>query len=186
MKKVILKHDEIQTICQDIGQKITNELTHEERIPIVVGIMKGALNFMTDLVKYINTNIFLDYIQVSSYNGTSTTGRVILKRDLSFDVNNRTMILVEDVIDTGISMNYLLHFIHDRYHPKRVILVTLFDKKCRRKMDVKIDYTGKVLEGDDFLFGYGLDYNEIGRNLPDVYGLDSSEIIALQDQIKRD
>lgn len=186
MKKIIMSNQEIQLVCRQIGEKLTADLAHEKRIPIAVGIMKGAMNFMEDLVKNIGVDIFTDYIQISSYNGSNTTGKVILKRDLSFDVKNRTMILIEDVVDTGISMQYLLQFIKERYQPKRIILVALFDKKFRRKVDVKIDYVGKVLTGDEFLFGYGLDYNELGRNLADVYGLNSEEILQLQAKVKAD
>lgn len=177
---------EIQKVTKDIGKELTKVLSKEKRIPIVVGIMKGAMNFMMDVAKNIDCDFFTDFIQISSYNGTKTTGKVIMKRDLSFDIKGRTLVLMEDVIDTGISMQYLLDFLKERYQPKRIILVALFDKKCRRKVDVKIDYVGKTLLGDDFLYGYGLDYNELGRSLPDVYGLNAKEVAKLQDKINLD
>lgn len=186
MKKIIMSREEISKVCKDIGSKLNDDLKNETSIPVFVGIMKGSLNFMMDIVKHINRDIFVDFIQVSSYSGTKTTGKVILKRDLSFDIKDRTIVLIEDVIDTGISMNYLLDFIKSRYQPKRIVLVTLFDKKCRRKMDVKIDYVGKVLTGDDFLYGYGLDYCELGRNIDQVYGLNGDEIRQLDEIIKRE
>jgi len=185
MDRIIMSHEEILKACDEIGKKVSNELSKEERIPVVVGVMKGATNFMMDLIKYITTDIYIDYIQVSSYNGTSTTGQVILKKDLSFDIKNRTVVLVEDVVDTGISMSYLLDFLKDRYRPKKIILVALFDKKFRRKKEVKINYSGKVLTGDDFLYGYGLDYLEVGRNLPNVYALNNEEVHILDEKIKK-
>lgn len=186
MSKLIFSKEQIEESCKDIGKKLTKELKNEKKIPVVVGIMKGALNFMMDLVKYIDTEIFLDYIQVSSYNGTKSTGKVILKRDLCFDVKNRTIVLVEDVVDSGISMNYLLDFIKDRHHPKKIILVSLFDKRFRRKAKIKIDYVGKVLTGDDFLLGYGLDFNELGRGIPEVIGIDEKEAHKLLERINND
>lgn len=184
MNKIVMSHDEILKASKKIGKSISKELSKEKRIPVVVGVMKGATNFMMDLIKYITPNIYIDYIQVSSYNGTTTTGKVILQKDLTFDIKNRTVVLVEDVVDTGISMSYLLDFLKDRYKPKRIILVALFDKKFRRKKKVKIDYAGKVLTGDDFLYGYGLDYMEVGRNLPDVYALNEKDVHELNKKIK--
>jgi len=186
MEKIIMSKNEIAEVTKRIGNQLSIELNNETRIPIAVGVMKGSMNFMMDVVKNINADIFTDYIQVSSYNGTNTTGRVILKRDLSFDIKDRTVILIEDVIDTGISMNYLLDFLKERYRPKRIILVALFDKTYRRKIKINIDYVGKVLDTDDFLYGYGLDYCELGRNLPEVYGLNQDEVNMLSKKINSD
>lgn len=186
MSQIIFSKKDITSAASRIGKQLTEELKADKKLPVAVGIMKGSLNFMHDLIGYINHPMFTDYIQVSSYSGTKTTGKVILKRDLSIDVKDRTIILIEDVIDTGISMNYLLEFIKDRYHPKRIILVALFDKTYRRKVPVHIDYIGKTLSNDDFLLGYGLDYCEIGRNLPEVYGLNAEDIHKIDNLLRND
>lgn len=174
--KNVLSAKEINQITERIGTKISKDLAKEKQIPIVIGIMKGSLNFMMDLLKHIKVDVFTDYIQISSYNGTKSTGQVIFKRYPSFDLKNRTIVIVEDIIDTGISMNYLLEHIKEHYHPKKIILVALIDKRFRRKQKVNIDYVGKILNEDDFLCGYGLDYNELGRNFPNIYGLSKKEI----------
>ncbi|MCQ2792155.1 MAG: hypoxanthine phosphoribosyltransferase [Bacilli bacterium] len=176
MKNIILSAKDIDKICRKIAHQLDNDLKKETHIPVVVGIMKGSINFMMDLTRYMKTNIYTDYIQISSYNGTATTGKVTLKKDLTFNVTGRTVVLIEDIIDTGISMNFLIQFLHDHCHPKRIILVTLLDKVCTRKVDVKIDYCGKVLKNNAFVLGYGLDYNEFGRNFPYVCALTPKEI----------
>ena len=184
--RIIFSKKDIEKITKDIGGKLTKDLSKEKRIPVICGIMKGSLNFMNDLIKNIKTDVFTDYIQVSSYSGNKTTGKVILKRDLTIDIKDRTLVLVEDVIDTGISMRYLIDFIKQRYQPKRILIVALFDKTYRRKEKIKCDYAGKTLNADDFLYGYGLDYNELGRHLPEVYGLNSDDVRKLQEKLEKD
>ncbi|MCQ2787303.1 MAG: hypoxanthine phosphoribosyltransferase [Bacilli bacterium] len=176
MKNIILSSKDLDRICRKIAKDLDKELKNEKNIPVVVGVMKGSLNFMMDLTKYMKTDLYTDFIQISSYSGTETTGKVVMKKDLSFNIENRTVILIEDIIDTGISMHFLIKFLKDHYHPKRILLVTLLDKVCRRKVKVHIDYAGMVMKNDAFVLGYGLDYNEYGRNLPYVCALTKQEI----------
>ncbi|MCQ2796318.1 MAG: hypoxanthine phosphoribosyltransferase [Bacilli bacterium] len=176
MKNIILSSKDLDKICRRIAKDLDKELKHEENIPVVVGVMKGSLNFMMDLTKYMKTDLYTDFIQISSYSGTETTGKVVLKKDLSFNIENRTVILIEDIIDTGISMHFLIKFLKDHYHPKRILLVTLLDKVSRREVKVHIDYAGMVMKKDAFVLGYGLDYKEYGRNLPYVCALTKQEI----------
>ena len=176
MKNIILSAKDLDKISRKIAKNLDQELKNEKNIPVVVGVMKGSLNFMMDLTKYMKTDLYTDFIQISSYSGTETTGKVIMKKDLSFNIENRTVILVEDIIDTGISMHFLIKFLKDHYHPKRILLITLLDKVCRRKLKVHIDYAGKVMKQDAFVLGYGLDYKEYGRNLPYVCALTKDEI----------
>ncbi len=184
MENIILNYEQIQEICKKIASSLDNDLKSEENIPVFVGVMKGSLNFMMDLIRYMKTDIYTDYIQISSYSGTETTGKVVLKRDLSFNVENRVLVLIEDIVDTGISMHFLIKFLKDHYHPKKIILVTLLDKACRRKLDVHIDYAGLVLQNDDFVLGYGLDYNEYGRNLPFIASLKPNEVKEIDEKIR--
>lgn len=186
MENVILNKKQIAKITEKIGGDLNKVLKKEKKTPIVMGVMKGSMNFMMDVIRHIDADIFIDYIQVSSYCGTKTTGKVILKRHPSFDLKGRTLVLIEDIVDTGLSMQYLLSYLKERHHPKKIILVALVDKVSRRKVKVKVDYCGLVLKKDEFLYGYGLDYNEFGRNLPEIYGLTNKEIRQIAKKVNKE
>lgn len=181
MRKIVFNETEIQGACERIANELTKDLANDEKIPVFLGVMKGALNFFMDLTKRMEMPIYLDYIQISSYEGTKSTGNVKLLHDLRFDCEGRTVIIVEDIVDTGVSMNYLTKYIQEKYNPKRIIVVTLFDKINARTVPIKIDYSGKVLAQNDFLIGYGLDYKELHRNVPYVYIPDEDEYNELTD-----
>ena len=166
-KKLILTEKEIAEICKKLGAEITKTLQNSPKIPVVVGVMKGSMNFMMDLVRNIDMPIFTDYIQISSYNGTASSGKVQLVKDLSFDCQNRDVVIVEDIIDTGLTMAQMLEDLK-RFEPKQVIVVSLFSKKARRTVDVQIDYSCFDIP-DYFIVGYGLDYDQLYRNLPAIY-----------------
>lgn len=169
-REIILSSEEIQAACKDIAAKLDDRFSKSEvKAPIFIGVLKGSLNFMMDLLKNIKSDCMTDYIQVSSYSGTSSTGAVILKKDLSLDITGKTVVIVEDVIDTGLTMQYLTGYLKEHHNPKEIIIVSLFDKLYLRKTDLHVDYTGKVLTENQFLVGYGLDYNEFSRNVPYVY-----------------
>lgn len=174
--KIVLSEAEILDICRRIGGELTKRLKDEVRTPLFLGVMKGALNFMFDLIKRVDRPILTDFIQISSYSGTKSTGKITLKREFETEIKGRTIIIVEDVIDTGVSMKYLIELLKERYEPKQIIVCTLFDKVYARAADVKIDYVGKVLNENYFLVGYGLDYNEIERNTPYVYVAEQEDI----------
>ncbi|MCI2068800.1 MAG: hypoxanthine phosphoribosyltransferase [Bacilli bacterium] len=176
MRQVILSEKELHEICVRIGGELNTRLKKEGSLPVFVGVMKGGLNFMMDLIKQIDLPILTDYIQISSYSGTASTGIINLKKDLTLDVKDKTVVIVEDVIDTGYSMHYLKNYIVSKYHPKEVIIVALIDKTFLRKVEVKTDYCGTVMNENKFLMGYGLDYNELYRNVPYVYVPDKEEI----------
>ena len=175
MRKVVFNETEIQGACERIANELMKDLRDDDKIPLFLGVMKGALNFFMDLTKRVDMPIYLDYIQISSYNGNKSTGNVQLLHDLRFDCEGRTVVIVEDIIDTGVSMNYLVKHIENKYHPKRIIVVALFDKINARTVPIRIDYSGKVLAQNDFLIGYGLDYKELHRNVPYVYIPDEEE-----------
>ena len=169
MERLVMSETEIQDACKSLGDRITKDLWSDEKVPLVLGVLKGAMNFCMDLTKHIHVPIYMDYIQISSYNGCNSTGEIKLVKDLKFDVAGRTVLIVEDVVDTGHSMSYLIKHIEECYHPKRVLVCALFDKINARKADVKVNYAGRILEDNDFLIGYGLDYREFDRNIPYVY-----------------
>jgi len=175
MREMVLSREQIDKICQSIGKKLTKRLENNDKAPVFIGVMKGALNFMMDLIKCCDISMILDFIQISSYNGTSTTGKIILKKEVSMDIKGRTVVIIEDIIDTGISMKYLVEHMKKDLGASEVIVVALFDKACARKIDVQIDYSGIVLKESKYLVGYGLDYNEYERNTPYVFVPDEED-----------
>lgn len=187
MKEMVMSQQEIQDVCARLGNQLTQALAHEEKIPLFVGVMKGALNFFYALIPNVKRKINIDFVETSSYEGTQSTGTVRLVKDLSFSPNGRTLVLVEDVIDTGLSMKFLLNYLNTHYKPKRIIICSLFDKQAMRKEDVVVDFAGKVLKENKFLVGFGLDYRELERQVPYVYvpeEKDIEEMDAIVDQDK--
>ncbi|MCQ2087504.1 MAG: hypoxanthine phosphoribosyltransferase [Bacilli bacterium] len=176
-REIILSEQQIHDICKDIACKLDTRFEADGvKTPIVIGVLKGSVNFMMDLIREMKTEVMTDYIQVSSYSGTASTGAVILKKDLSLDITGKSIVIVEDVIDTGLTMQYLTGYLKEHHNPKEIIIVSLFDKLYLRKTDLHVDYTGKMLTENKFLVGYGLDYNEISRNVPYVYVAQSEDI----------
>ena len=164
---VLIKKEEIQKRVEEIAAKISEDYKNEEIIMICV--LKGAVCFAIDLAKKIkNENLILDFIKVSSYgtNQRETTGKINFKLDVSEDIENKNVIIVEDIIDSGITLNYLYDHLKTK-NPKTIKICVLLDKKSRRIKPIDIDYTGFEIE-DKFIFGYGLDYDEKYRNLEDI------------------
>ena len=161
IKTLISKRD----LNKRIGE-IANEISKDfNKEPIlIVCVLKGATYFAVDLSKKIkNNNVEIDFMKISSYNGTESTGKVSISLDISTNIEGRNVIIVEDIIDSGISLNYLYdHLIEKK--PKSLKIAVLLDKKERRIKDINVDYTGFVIE-DKFVVGYGLDYDEQYRNL---------------------
>lgn len=185
MQNIILSQEQIQEICKNIGGKICQELHNEDKIPLFVGVLKGSLNFMMDLMKHINIPIYTDYVQISSYQGMNRSNEVKLIKDLSFNCKGRTVIIVEDIVDTGHSMKFLLETIK-AHNPKRILTVALFNKEKARVVDVKVDFVGYELVDNTFLIGYGLDYNEMERNVPYVYGATYEDLERLNLTLDKD
>lgn len=185
-KKILLSQEQIIEVCKRIAKEIKEALKDEKKIPVFVGVLKGSMNFMMDLLKYVDIPMFTDYIQISSYQGTNSTGRVQLLKDLSFDCQGRSIVIIEDIIDTGHSMHFLIKHIQT-HNPKKIYVCTLFNKEYARACDdVKADFVGVELKEDKFLMGYGLDYNELERNTPYVYMIDPKDAWELQAIIDRD
>ena len=173
---IVLSVDQIQTINRRLGRQLTQRLKDEEKLPVVVAVMKGALFFYSDLVRQIKCPILLDFVKVSSYVGTQSTGRLKIDRDISMDIQGSTVVLVEDVVDTGLTMYYLKEHLFSHYKPKQILIATLFDKKPLRKLEVDVDFCGKELDEPKFLMGYGLDYCELDRNIPFVYSASEEDL----------
>ena len=167
--KVLLSSDEIQARIVEMGRQITADYAGRE--PHLVGVLKGACPFMTDLAQAIELPLTLDYIAVSSYGATTkSSGEVKLIKDLDQGLDGRDLLVVEDIVDTGLTLNYLRGLLRAR-GPRTLKVVTLLSKPSRRLVSVEVDYVGFTID-DHFVVGYGLDYNERYRNLKDimVYG----------------
>lgn len=168
MHEIVMTSEEIEACYQKVGKEITEALKNETKRPILLCVMKGAMTFLIGMMKYVELPAIVDYIHISSYEGTSTTGKVNLLKDVSFDPEGRTIVIVEDVVDTGISMQYLKQYLWSK-KPKDVKVAVFVDKPARRQVEVKLDFVGKVIKENKYLVGNGFDYNEIGRNIPYVF-----------------
>ena len=175
MKKIVLSYEEIQKRCKLIGEQLATRYRFNDTPPVFIGVMKGAIPFLTDLVSYVDIPLIIDYIQVGSFNGTESTGTVVLKKDVSQDVRNRDIVIVEDIVDSGISMTFLVDYFKRKYQPKSVVTVALLDKKCNRKVPFELDYSGEIVQ-NEFLMGYGLDYRDLYRNTRYVFVPTEEEI----------
>lgn len=162
--KVIVSAKEIDAICEHLGKEITKD--YDGKYPIVIGLLKGCQPFMSDLIKYINTYISVDYMSVSSYDGMSSTGSITIKKDIEVDVKGRDVIVVDDIIDTGVTLLNIINLFKEK-HVRSIKTVCLLDKPEGRKVDLNADYVGMIVP-KEFVVGYGLDYNGLYRNLPYV------------------
>ena len=166
VEKVLLTREQIDARVREIGEQITAD--YKGKKLLVVGILKGALVFMADLVRNINTSVGFDFMVVSSYGSSSqSSGAVRILKDLERSIEGWHVLIVEDIIDTGLTLKYLVENLKSR-NPESVKICTLLDKPDRRKTEVHVDYNGFTIP-DEFVVGYGLDFNENYRNLPDVY-----------------
>lgn len=163
--KVLLSYDQIQDRIREMGKEIAADYAGRE--PHLVGVLKGACTFMTDLAQAIDLPLTLDYIAVSSYGAaTKSSGEVKLVKDLDQGLDGRDLLVVEDIVDTGLTLNYLLNVLRAR-GPRTLKVACLLSKPSRRLVEIPVDYIGFSIE-DRFVVGYGLDYNEKYRNLKDI------------------
>ena len=163
IKKILISHDEIVTAARELGQKLTED--YQGKNPILVGILKGSVPFMAELIKHIDTHIELDFMLVSSYHGgTSSSGVINIVKDIDQDIKGRDILFVEDIIDTGKTLKSLKELFEGR-QPASVKIATLLDKPEGRLVEIEADYTCFTIP-NEFVVGYGLDYDENYRNLP--------------------
>lgn len=163
--EVLLTEEQIQEKTHELGAALSNE--YKDKFPLAIGILKGAMPFMSDLMKRVDAYIEMDYMDVSSYgNATVSSGEVKIIKDLNTSVEGRDILIIEDIIDSGMTLSYLVDLFKYR-KAKSIKIVTLLDKPTGRKVDLKADYVGFEVP-DAFVVGYGLDYAEKYRNLPYV------------------
>lgn len=165
IERILITEEEIQEKIQELAAILTKE--YKGRFPLVIGVLKGALPFMADLLKRVDTHLEMDFMDVSSYGGkTVSSGEVKILKDLDTSVEGRDILIVEDIIDSGLTLSYLVNLFRYR-KAKSIKIVTLLDKPDGRKVDIQPDYACFVIP-NEFVVGYGLDYEEKYRNLPYV------------------
>jgi len=161
--EILISEEEIRAKVKELGQQISRDYAGQDLL--LIGILRGAMLFMSDLMREIDIPVNIDFMVVSSYgSGTTTSGEVRVLKDLDRGIEGRNVLLIEDIVDTGLTLNYLTKYLANR-HPKSLKVCTLLNKPSRRRVEVKVDYNGFIIP-DKFVVGYGLDYNEYYRNLP--------------------
>jgi len=173
ISKVLVSEEEIKEICKRLGQEISRDYAGKKLF--LVSVLKGAVVFMADLMRNITCDCEIDFMAVSSYSGTKTTGVVKFKKDLDINPEGCDILLVEDILDSGITLSYLKDVLMQR-NAASIKVCTFLDKPANRQADIAAEYVGKVIP-DEFVVGYGLDYDEKYRNLPFV-GVLSPEVYA--------
>ena len=164
----ILKKEEIHETVARLAHQIS--IDYENHELVLIGVLKGAFIFLADLVRQLTIPVKLDFVCLSSYeDGTVPKGTVSIRKELEIEVNGKDVLIVEDIVDTGLSMSHLMNYI-ETFKPKSVRICTLIDKPERRRININIDYFGHVIE-QGFLVGYGLDCAEDYRYLPAIYHL---------------
>lgn len=165
LESVLVSEQELQEIVARLAAQI--DADYEGKELMMIGVLKGSILFMADLMKAMKNDFIIDFVVVSSYaDGTESTGRVNVLKDVSQSVVGKDLLIVEDIIDSGNTLNFLTSYLYAK-GAASVKIVTLFDKPDRRKVEVPVEYVGKVIP-DAFIVGYGLDYAEKYRTLPYV------------------
>ena len=163
IEEVLYTEEQIRTRIHELGRDLSEK--YEGKNPLFVGVLKGCFVFMSDLLREITVPRTVDFMAVSSYgNATTTTGAVKINKDLSEDIEGRHVVIVEDILDSGVTLSYLSRYLMNR-NPASLSIVTLFDKPEGRKTDIRAEMYGYLVP-NKFIVGYGLDYAERYRNLP--------------------
>lgn len=174
VKEILYNEEQLRIRIKEIGEEISRD--YEGKDLMLVGILKGSVPFMADLIKEIPIPCTMDFMAVSSYgNSTSTSGVVRILKDLDFEIENKDVLIVEDIIDSGVTLSYLLDYLKRR-KPSSINIACLLNKQERRKVEIAARYIGFDVP-DYFLVGYGLDYAEKYRNLPFI-GILKEEIYS--------
>lgn len=163
IERILVTEEELHAISKKLGEKITRDFAGKKLL--VIGVLKGSIYFLTDLSRYIDLPCHIDFIQASSYgDSTESSGVITITKDVDKDLSGFDVLLVEDILDTGNTLKYIHDMLSTR-NAESISVVTLLDKPSRRKADIKADYVG-VDVPNEFVVGYGLDFNQYYRNLP--------------------
>ena len=170
IEEILIPENQIQKKVEQLGEQISRDYQGKELF--CIGVLRGAIIFLADLARFIKVPMIIDFISISSYGiSTESSGVVRILKDLDENIENRDVLIVEDIIDTGLTLDYLLRMLRSR-KPASLKICTLLNKKERKKIDVPIDYCGFDIP-DKFVVGYGLDYNGLYRNIPYILVLKS-------------
>lgn len=168
--ELYLESDQLKSKLKDLGKVITADFLGEDLI--VLGVLNGSFMVMADLVRAIDLPLKCEFLRISSYSGMETTEKVQSVLGLNIDISGKSVLIIEDIVDTGVSMDFLLEELK-KYHPKRLAIATLLFKKDAFRFNYPLDYVGFEIP-NKFVVGFGLDYDGFGRNLPDLYQISLS------------
>ncbi len=172
VKKILVTQEQIQKRAAELGEQISKD--YAGKTPVLVCILRGSVLFFADLVRNIKIDCSFDFMSLSSYNGgTSSSGKVRLNLDLREDIKNKDVIVVEDIVDTGLTANYIFDLLKTK-QPSSIELCTMLDKPSNREIPFTPKYVAFTI-ANEFVIGHGLDYNEIYRNLPYIGVFDESK-----------
>ena len=160
--KILIDEKQLEERIKELGRQIDEDYKGKE--VVLIGLLKGSIMFMAELAKNITNDVQLDFMDVSSYAGTESTGIIKINKDIRDSIEGKDVIIVEDIIDTGRTLTYILEYLKQK-SPSSIKIATLLSKPSRRVVKLDADYTGFEIE-DKFVIGYGLDYDEKYRNLP--------------------
>jgi hypoxanthine phosphoribosyltransferase len=170
--RVLYTRQQIETTIEGLAIDIKRD--YADKNPLLIGILKGSFMFMADLVRHLDFPLEIEFVRVSSYgNNRQSAGKIAVVQGIRTPIKDRHVLVVEDIIDSGLSVNYVIESLHHK-KPASLKVCCLLDKPARRQVDVPIDYTGLIVP-DKFLVGYGLDYAEKYRNLPDICYLEDKK-----------
>lgn len=164
IQKVLITQEQIQERIRQLGEELSRD--YAEKNPVVIGVLKGVVVFYADMIRQIKVPCEMEFMWISSYEGTESSGTVLVKHDLSKDIKDRHVLVLEDIYDTGRSLDFLYHHLLEK-EPASLKICTLLDKPERRLPEISLqaDYVGFTIP-NEFVVGYGLDYDEYYRNLP--------------------
>ena len=170
--KLLLSESKIKKRVKELADTISDD--YKDKSPIFIGILNGCYVFMADLLRELSIGVEIDFVKIRSYEGDSSTGTIKFRKDISADIDNRHVVIVEDIIDSGFTINFLVNRLKES-GPKSVSVATVLYKKKVAKLDFKVDYVGFEIP-PEFVVGYGLDYNEKYRNLKDIMVMEPKDI----------
>jgi hypoxanthine phosphoribosyltransferase len=171
--RILITEEQIQKRVAELGERISKD--YETDPPILVNVLKGGVVFLADLIRSISIPVEMDFMEVSSYgDGTSSSGVVRILEDLSLSITNRHVLIIEDIVDTGLTLKYIIENLNTR-QPKSIRICTLLDRPDRREIDLTLDYVGFVVP-NKYVIGYGLDLAQKYRNLPHISVIEDEEV----------
>ncbi|KPA16376.1 hypoxanthine phosphoribosyltransferase [Candidatus Magnetomorum sp. HK-1] len=172
MNQVLFNKELIQRRVQELGRIISSDYSGKEIFMLV--LLKGAFIFASDLIRELSPKVRIEFIKISSYNGKNSTGQIKIEQDIDFDIHGQHVLIVEDIVDTGLTLNKLLAFLKTK-NPASIEICSFLDKPSRREVSVDVKYSGFEIE-NKFVVGYGMDYCQLWRQSPDILILDSVEL----------